>query len=189
MFKSTEKFIVSPKDGHQYINTKNVGDKELVINTSIEHAKDVNRTGVVKALPLGYSGNIRVSDEVIVQHNVFRDYFNGSCITKKSDYHLKNDLFFVQEELIFLIIRNGEKISVDEYCFIKPVFEEKKWVGEVEVKHTGIVKYGNKILEEQGVNEGDTIFFKEECEYVVPVDGEVLYRMRSDRVLGKFFPC
>jgi hypothetical protein len=65
---------LSPIKRREVHNDQNCS-KTLIINTSIENAKDVNRIGV--ALPLNYEGNI-VGDHVVVQHNVFRTYFDGS---------------------------------------------------------------------------------------------------------------
>ena len=185
MMQVTDKFIITPKGGNNFVNEKTIGGHSLIVNTSIEEAKHVNRVGIVLALPLTYSGNIKVNDEVIVQHNVFRDWFDTKGITRKSDCHLKDNLYSVDEELIFLIVRNGEYISVDAFCFIKPIFEEERWVGMVEQKHIGTVKFSNKILEKQGVFVGDTIAFYMDCEYVFEIENEMLYRMRTERILAK----
>jgi len=180
-----DRFIVSPLNGEKFINTKQVGDKTLIINTSIEHASNVNRIGVVVALPLNYEGNIVVGDQVVIAHNIFRTYFDGRGLTRESDAHIKDDLFQVLPELIFLIIRGKQKISVDNFCFIKPIIEEKKWIGSVEQEHVGIVKYSNEILEAKGVLSGDKIAFKTDGEYEFLLDGERLYRMRNSFILAK----
>lgn len=180
-----DRFIVSPLNGEKFINTKQVGDKTLIINTSIEHASNVNRIGVVISLPLNYEGNIKVGDNVVVQHNVFRTYFDAQGLTRESDFHIKDDLFQVLPELIYLIIRGEEKIAVDNYVFITPIVEEKKWIGEVEQEHVGIVKYSNDVLIRQGINIGDKIAFGTDCEYEFYIDNERLYRMRTSRILAK----
>jgi hypothetical protein len=68
-------FIVEPKNG-RYTNTVKIGKKELIINTSIEDHKFVNRIGIVKSIPLVGETNINVNDEVIVHHNVFRRFYD-----------------------------------------------------------------------------------------------------------------
>ncbi len=181
----TDRFIVHPLNNERYNNTQNTGGKELIINTSIERAKDVNRIGVVVSLPMNYDGNVIVGDQVVVQHNVFRTYFDGAGIMRESDWHIKDNLFFVQPELVYLIIRNEVKISVDNFCFILPIFEEERWKGSVEQEHIGIVKYSNEGLRKEGVLEGDKIAFHNECEYEFEIDGDRLYRMKSHRILAK----
>ena len=47
----------------------------------------------------------------------------------------------------------------------------------------GIVKYGNKELEDLGVKEGDEITFEPESEYPFFIDGEKLYRMFTKNIM------
>jgi len=96
--RMTDKFIVSPLNGEKFLNTKQVGDKTLITNTSIEHASNVNRIGVVVSLPMNYEGNIKVDDHVVVQHNIFRTYFDGKGKTRESDFHIKDDLFQIPKD-------------------------------------------------------------------------------------------
>lgn len=180
-----DSFIVTPFNGEKFITTKKVGDKTLIINTSIENAKDVNRIGIVISLPLNYEGNIQVGDKVVVQHNVFRTYFDGKGLTRESDSYIKDNLFQVLPEQIFLIFRGDEVISVDNFVFIEPIIEEKKWIGSVELEHVGIVKYSNRILKAQGVFEGDKIAFKTDSEYEFVINDKRLYRMRTKNILAK----
>ena len=183
--QSTNKFIISPKGGNHFINEKQIGGQMMVVNTSIEDHKNVNRVGIVEALPLEYEGNVKIGDEVIVQHNVFRDYFDMKGITRKSSFYFKDNLFFVPEELIYLIIRNGKYLSVDDYCFIQPLFEEERWAGKTEIEHQGIVKYANANLNSIGIVEGDKIAFENDGEIEFVIDDERLYKMRSSMILAK----
>ena len=179
------KFIVTPLNGDKFINTKQVSGKTLITNTSIEHASNVNRIGVVFSIPLNYEGNIVIGDHVVVQHNIFRTYFDGQGKTRESDFHIKDDLYQVSPELIYLIIRGEEKIAVDGYVFISPIVEEKKWVGATELEHVGFVKYTNEVLLKLGINVGDKIAFGTDCEYEFNIDNERLYRMRTNTILAK----
>ena len=183
--KSTNKFIVSPKGVSNYVNEKEINGKTIIVNTSIENANDTNRIGIIKALPLNYSGNIEVGDEVVVQHNVFREYFDVKGVTRKSPFHITEDLFEVAKDLIFLIIKNGEYISVDDFCFIKPIFKTERWLGEVEQKHIGIVKFSNRMLEKILVFKDDLITFMKDSEYQFEINNEILYRMRIENILAK----
>jgi hypothetical protein len=179
------RFIISPLNGEKFRTTKKIGDKELIINTSIENAIDVNRVGVVESLPIDYNGNIKVGDNVVVQHNVFRTYFDGQGLTRESDNHIKDNLFQIEPELIYLIIRGDEIISVENYVFVSPIFEEVKWIGKQEQKQVGILKFDNPILLNKGIRKGDTVVFGMNCEYAFDIFGETLYRMRVKRILAK----
>lgn len=180
-----DRFIVSPLNGEKFINTKKVGDKTLITNTSIEHASNVNRIGVIVSLPLNYEGEIIVGDHVVVQHNVFRTYFDGRGLTRESDNHIKDNLYQVLPELIYLIIRGDEKIAIDQYVFVEPIIVDKKWIGSVEEEHVGIVVYTNKILESQGILPGDKIAFGMDSEYEFTIYGQRLYRVRTHKILAK----
>ena len=117
--------------------------------------------------------------------NIFRTYFDGQGRTRESDFHIKDNLFQVLPELIYLIIRGEEKIAVDNYVFISPIIENKKWIGETELEHVGFVKYTNDVLLKLGINVGDKIAFGTDCEYEFNIDNERLYRMRTSRILAK----
>jgi co-chaperonin GroES (HSP10) len=179
------KFVISPYGGENFKTTKEVNGKDLVINTSIEYAENVNRVGVVEEIPLDYEGIIQKGDKVVVQHNVFRDYFDGKGLTRKSDFHIKDNLYQCAVELVFLIIKDNEFLGVDDFCFVEPIFEEKKWIGKTEVQHVGIVKYDNKTLNRNNVFKGDKIAFKKDSEYPFDINGEVSYRMRNRNILCK----
>lgn len=179
------RFIVTPLNGQRYVNTKTVGETSLIVNTSIEDAKDVNRIGVVLSIPLNYDGDVQVGDQVVVHHNTFRVHYCGQGVPRESDAHMKDDLFGLTPDLVYLIIRDGKKIASDENVFIKPIAEHQKWLGEQELKHIGIVRYANKTLHLQGIREGDKIAFHRDAEYQFEIDGERLYKMSNKRILAK----
>jgi len=183
--QSTTYFIVKPKGGQNYVNEKEINGVSFVVNTSIEDAKDTNRTAIVVSLPLIYNGNVKVGDEVIVHHNTFRDFYDHRGRTRSSNFKIKDDLFYLHEESIFLIKEDGKYISANNSCFIEPVFKEERFVGKVLDEHIGIVKFGNPKLEKQGVFEGDKIAFKTDSEYEFELEGTVYYRMRTENVMVK----
>jgi hypothetical protein len=180
-----DSFVISPLDGNKFINTKCFGNKKLIVNISIENAKDVNRFAIVKSIPLNYKGNVKKGDTILVQHNVFRDYYDASGQIRTSDWHIKDDLYYVQPELAYLIIRGEEKIAIDDFCFVKPIFTEDRFLGKVEAQHQGFIKFGNESLKEQGVFEGDHIGFHNGCEVPFVIDDELLYKMKTKRILAK----
>src|SRR6478736_380693 len=185
MIAMHDRFIITPLNDEKFITEKQIGDRKMIINTSIEHAEYVDRIGVIVSLPLDYDGVAMVGDHVVVQHNVFRTYFDGQGLTRESDSHIYDNLFQVMPELIYLIIRGEEIISVDDYCFVKPIVEMKKWIGEVEVQHQGFIKYSNDYLKSIGIESGNKIAFETDSEYEFNILGEKLYRMRNECILAK----
>lgn len=186
MIASPNRFIISPKSNSQYNNVKKIGDSEIIINTSIEDAKDVQRYAKVVSLPINFKGgDIQKGDDVIVHHNIFRITYNDQGVPMQSDMHITDNLFFADQDLVYLSIRNGQKKGVNGYVFIKPIEEETKFEGKKEIEHVGIIRYICKELEEQGLKEGDKICFRKNCEYEFNIDEERLYMMSSKRILAK----
>jgi hypothetical protein len=73
--KSIYDFIISPKTS-RYNNTKKIADKELILNTEIHNHQYVSRNAIVKSTPTAVTTKIKVDDEIIVHHNVFRRWEN-----------------------------------------------------------------------------------------------------------------
>lgn len=184
LLKSPFRFIIEPLNGNKYINEKQFGNSTLTINTSIESAADVQRIGVVKQLPEFYDGDVRIGDLAIVQHNVFRITLNDKGFPMNSNCHIVDDLYYVDPELLYMVIRNGKKIAVDNNVFIEPVFIDEPWIGLIEHKHVGILRYPNKFLQKQGLKDGQKIIFRKGCEYEFIIDGERLYKMANHRILS-----
>lgn len=175
--KSPIFFIVKPKGDSQYVNN---ADNLLVRNTSIEDAKDVNRVGIVHAVPTIYNTIVDIGDEVVLHHNTFRITFNQKGIPVHSNSYISDNLYFVYPEMIYMVIKpNGEKISLDPFCFVTPMMED----GE-EIPNIGTLKYGNKFTKENNLLEGTNLFLKEFSNYEFNFDNERLYRVRNNQILA-----
>jgi len=70
--KSPFYFIVKPLKGRRYDNTKKIAGLELVVSTSEEDHKFSNRYAEVVELPIGYTGEVKVGDTLLVHHNVLK---------------------------------------------------------------------------------------------------------------------
>ena len=184
MIQSPYKFIVSPINGKQYNDTKIVGDVELMVSNSIEEAIDVQRVGVVRGLPFGYNGDVIIGDLVIIHHNVFRIMFDDKGIPRQSANYIKDDLFSVSRDEIYMIIRNGEFIPTDDNVFVEPIVEDSFWHGKKELENEGIAKYVNSNLQRQGVINGSKIAFKQGSKYEFDVLGQRLYMMKNRRIVA-----
>ena len=75
-------FIISPKN-KRYNNEKKVGDKTLVLNTNIEDHKLVSKEAIVVSVPLAFKTILKVGDEIMVHHNIFRRWYDVRRRTKK----------------------------------------------------------------------------------------------------------
>lgn len=182
--QSAINFLVKPKN-QLYANTTTVHGIELTTSTSIEDANDVSREAIIVGLPKTYAGEIQIGDEVIVHHNIFRIFYDHKGEAVQSSFYIKDNIFYVEPELIFMRIRDGKYEATDENVFIKPIEEDDFWHGKREKQHTGIVKFANKKLIEGGIDVGDSIVFRRNCEYQFILEGEKLYKMSNHRILAK----
>ena len=178
--KSVYNFVVTPK-GERYNNKKKVGDSELILNTEIYNHQFVNRTAIVKSVPLIGNTDIQPGDEVIVHHNVFRRWNDVRGVEKNSRSYFDESTYFINHDQIFLYKRNKEWMAPKGYCFIKPLKAVDQFNIESEKPLQGIVKYSDNTVE---VN--DLIGFRPSSEYEFVVDGERLYRVLSNFITIKY---
>ena len=183
--RSIFSFIVKPI-GNRYNNTKDIGNKKLVINTSIESFKHVNNIAEVVETPLFFESNIKKGDLVVIHHNVFRVFYDIRGNKKNSRSYLFNDLFICDLEQIYLYKNNGVWKTVGNRCFIKPIKENSDLNIDKEQKLIGILKYGNSSLEELGVNEGDVVGYKPYGEFDFIIDEERMYCMQTSDIVLKY---
>jgi hypothetical protein len=73
--KSVYNFVVTPVKS-RYNNTKQIAEKELILNTEMVSYQHVNRNAIVVSKPMIGDTEIETGDEVIVHHNVFRRWQN-----------------------------------------------------------------------------------------------------------------
>ena len=178
--KSVYNFVVTPK-GERYNNKKKVDGGELILNTEIYNHQFVNRTAIVKSIPLIGDTDIQAGDEVIVHHNVFRRWHNVKGVEKNSKSFFDEDTYLINQDQIFLYKRNKEWQAPKGYCFVKPLKKIDQFNIESEKPLQGIVKYSDGTV---GVNE--LVGFRPSSEYEFVVDSERLYRVLSNFITIKY---
>ena len=183
--KSIFSFIVRPV-GERYENTKKVGDKELILNTKIESFKSVNNIAEVVEIPMAFKTDIKVGDKVIIHHNVFRRFYDMKGKQKNSRSYYEEDLYFVEQDQIYLYGDCGNWKTYGDRCFVKPIKNIDQFKIQKEQKHIGILKYGNSSLEGLKITPGDLVGFKPYGEYDFIIDDERLYCMKSNDIVIKY---
>ena len=179
-------FIVQPKN-KRYENEVDINGKQLIINTTMDDHKYVSRIGIVKSVPKVGETNIKVGDEVIVHHNVFRRFYNMKGEEKNSSSYFKEDLYFCYYDQIFLYKQNGKWKTPFEFCFVKPIENKNQFVtDQKERPRVGILKYGNSSLDAFKVNEGSLVGFSPSSEYEFIIENDRLYRMRTNDITIKY---
>ena len=180
-------FILQPKNW-RYDNEVSIGDKKLIVNTTMDDHKYVNRIGIVKSIPKVGKTNIKVGDEVIVHHNVFRRFYDVKGREKNSTSYFKEDLYFCYSDQIFLYKQNNEWKAPFDFCFVKPIKENKKQLLQENKERlgVGVLKYGNSSLEDFKIYEGDLIGFTPNSEYEFIINNDRLYRMFTRNITIKY---
>jgi hypothetical protein len=183
--KAFSDFIVKPV-GNRYDNTKQVGDKELILNTRIETFKAVNNMAEVVSVPLLYNTDIKVGDKVIIHHNVFRRFYDMKGKQKNSRSYYEEDLYFVQLDQIYMYGDTGRWKAFGDRCFIMPIKNNDPFKQDKERKLIGILKYGNDSLNKLKINPGDLVGYTPYGEFEFIIDGQRLYCMKSNDIVIKY---
>jgi len=182
--KSLFDFIVEPY-GQRYNNKVKVGDKSLIINTQVETFKSINNIAKVIEVPLSYETSVKKGDLIMIHHNVFRRWYNMRGEEKNSKSYFKDNMYFVQQDQVYLYKRKDKWIAFNNRCFVAPLKDEVEIHNTLEQNLIGILKYGNSSLEALGINIGDVVGYKPFGEYEFIVDGERLYCMKSNDIVIK----
>jgi hypothetical protein len=175
-------FIVKPH-GLEYNNEIEIAGQKVIVNSTVENHKHVNRFAEVVHVPKRYTGRISKGDLIIVHHNIFRIYYDMRGRPKKSPNYFKEGLYFIDEDQFYLSYDGDKWNSVGDYCFVKPLDIENSYLYEEGLEdNTGFLVYSNNTLLDLGVNEGDKVNFRKDSEYEFEVDGNLLYRMKSSDI-------
>ena len=175
--KSLYNFIVKPLN-ERYDNVRKVGDKTLIINTTIENHLFVSKEAVVVSVPAAYSSPIKPGDKVYVHHNLFRRWYDQKGKERNSSTYFKDDLYFCSPQQIYMY--NGK--CFNNYCFVVPVFNQDQFKTIKEKPNVGIVKYSNDVLEAAKITPGTLVTFTPNSEFEFIIGDERLYCMKSNDI-------
>ena len=169
--KSLYNYIISTES--RYNDKVSVEGKELILNTEITERdyEFVNRVGTVLNVPINVNTTVKVGDEVIVHHNVFRRWYDVS--------YIDGDKYIVAPDQLYAYKQNDKWHCLNQYCFVKPLDNEDVWSTESEQKLLGVIIYTNDYLESLGLTCGDIVGFTPDSEYEFNIDGSKLYRILS----------
>ena len=178
-------FIITPKN-KRYNNEKKIGDKTLITNTSIEDHKLVSKEAIIVSVPLAFKTVLKVGDEIMVHHNIFRRWYDVKGKSRNSGQYFRDDLYFCKIDQLYLYKKENKWLSIGDRCFIKPIKDDDYLTSDIEQKHIGILKIGNSSLEALGINPGDVVGIKPGREWEFIVDGQRLYCMKSNDIIIKY---
>tara|TARA_R100000406_G_scaffold93489_1_gene83776 strand:+ start:1433 stop:2029 length:597 start_codon:yes stop_codon:yes gene_type:complete len=178
-------FVVKPVES-RYNNVKKIGDKSLITNTENFTHQNVNRNAIVLSVPKGVDTDIKVGDELIVHHNVFRRWKDVRGVEQNSKGYLDENTYFVQQDQIYLYKSNNKWKSIDTYCWVKPIHALDDFSIDKEQPLVGILKYTNDSDELKKLKVGDLVGFTPRSEYEFIINGERLYRVLTKAITIKY---
>lgn len=182
--KSPFFFLISPQ-GDEYQNSIEIAGQSIIINSTVENHKAVNRFAVILDTPTHYDGPIKKGDIIIVHHNVFRIYYDTKGRPKKSPNYFKDDVYMIDPFQFYMYHNGKEWMSVEDWCFVRPVDKENTYLYEEALeKNTGQIAYTNNTLISKGVDVGDYVKFSDNSEYEFTVNDEKLYRMNTKDIVA-----
>ncbi len=177
-----------------YVNSSS-GSK-IYTSSTIESVESINRTAKVVDAPSFTI--LKSGDEVIIHHNIVRLRYGMQGSVIKSNYHYKDNLYYVPLTEVFMFKRgDSDWESLNPFCFIKPIKYENKVLSGLtiydntdnshknKVKNIGEVKYLNSEMKSMGLKEGDRVIFSDYSEYEFNINGELYYKMSTKDILAK----
>ncbi len=99
--KSPLYFLIEPIGGKLYNDEKN----GIVTTTSVEDHRFTQRLAKVIQVPSNHDGIVNIGDTVVVHHNTFRIQYNNQGVPLPSKYHIKDNLFFLEPDLLYMVIK------------------------------------------------------------------------------------
>tara|TARA_B100000131_G_scaffold290097_1_gene302609 strand:- start:798 stop:1418 length:621 start_codon:yes stop_codon:yes gene_type:complete len=176
-------FIIEPI-GERYNNTKQIGDKKLIVNTEIFNHQYVNREAKVISIPKLVKTSIKTGDIVLIHHNVFRRWNNMHGEEQNSKNYINDKTYAIKEDQIFAYKRNNKWKPLDGYCFVKPIKSHDKLSTNKEQPLIGIMKYKDNTL--IMIEEGDLVGFTPSSEFEFIIDNDRLYRVLTREISIKY---
>ena len=183
--KHLHAYIIEPIDG-RYINNKKVGESNLILNTSIENHKFVNRYGKVIQVPINQQSSIQIEDIVIVHHNVFRRFYDMRGKSKNSMSYFQEDKYFCYDDQIFLYKQNNKWYAPNGFCFVKPIEENNMFSDQKEKPLIGVLKHLGRDLKSFNLKVDDLVGFTPNSEYEFVIDNNRMYRVPLNSISIKY---
>ena len=178
--KAVHDFLITPK-GDRYNNIKKIGDKQLITNTDMSDHKHVNREAIVKSVPSVNKTDIKVGDEIIIHHNVFRRWYNMHCEERNSRGYFDEKHYLAQLDQVYLYKKDDEWKALDGWCFVQPLKSIDQWSNDSERPLMGIVKYTDGSF-----NKGDLIGFIPKIEHEFIINDKRLYKIMTKFITIKY---
>lgn len=198
--KPISEFIVEIPNSHNDIVKLKGTDIELKVDVKFNQGDYTNRVGTIVAVPMKFKTHLKEGYLVMIDKNLVTFQVHSDTLINKSMFLVDEEKgwYRVPPEMIYMYKQSAECEwqCPAPYAFIEPIKNK-----EIQTKgglvhkalngykgfkeQYGIVRYMNNALKEQGLNIGDTVFYKKDREYEFKVNGVLLYHMDNGDILAK----
>ena len=178
-------FVIKPKKS-RYNNVRKVGDKNLILNTEMQNHQYVSREATVLSTPTSIKTPVKVGDDVIVHHNVFRRWYNVRGEEKNSRNFINENTYLCQQDQMYLYKKDNLWVPLKGFCFVKPIVNNDPLSTDKEKPLVGILKYLGDDLRCVGLKENDLVGFSPNSEFEFIIERERLYRVLTNSITIKY---
>lgn len=197
-------FIIEVKEPMK--NKMSLGKAEIFIDPSFDQTKHSNRIGKVISTPIGSDTDVKVGDEVVIQHTILMSQlYQGQKADSVFLVDKEKGYYRLEDSLIIMFRSNPSdewkcngihamltpiEAEAEDYKEGGLIMPDSHFNTDVEcntngfVKQYGIVRYLNKALADQGVEIGDKVYFVDYGDYEFNIDNEILYCMDNRDILA-----
>jgi co-chaperonin GroES (HSP10) len=182
-----EHFIIhTPK---KLQDTKKLGDIDIYIETKFNAFEHRVPFGTVVSTPLKHNTPVKAGDLLYVHHHVMMDDSNdmGDNMLKVK-YH--PDGGFSTQCYAY---KNEEGIHVmSDWVLVEPIEQPNKLKSSIieivefekQPNRYGKIHCSSEALEEMGIKVGDVVYFSENADYEMEIEGQKLWRMNTGHLLA-----
>ena len=181
MRSSVYQTLIEPIDSQRYNSTKKIAGVDFTVHTSISDKdwRHVNKIGIVTGLPL-VDVKFNIGDEVLVHHNVFRQFWNNKGKLQNSNSSLGNDNYSAWYDQIFAFRAPGQEWTmIDDNILVLPVKNDTDFTEATFKPLHGTLAVGNTNTSKLGLKPGEHILFTPNSEHKYELDDILHYRMRT----------
>ena len=125
--QSVFNYLIKPK-GSRTTGKTEIEGQELLLNTELQNHQYTQRIGIILSLPRARTyTELRIGDEVIVHHNVFRRFRDIRGDEKNSKNYLEEDVYLAQPNQLFAYKRADGWKALEGFVFVMPIKETKEF--------------------------------------------------------------
>lgn len=171
----------------KFKDTITVAGKELYLESKFREFENRYCYGKVVGVPLKYETPVKVGDTLYFHHHVVLDakaeiekdiylvrYHPGGGHATQAYAYKRNKEIRLFSNWIFVGIekQEGEKTK-SGIILLEPSVK----------KNFATILYESDELDREGIKKGDKVYFANNADYEMELDGETVYRMRMDDIL------